>query len=136
MALETLVDLTKVNNFNVITMDDLKITHPDKFSNNSGQMDYKWFENEIRPNNFIYIRHDVNSLSFTLQNGPISANGVNGCQVDEIITVSQKIVEGLNEKFPCKENSKVIEALDTALYWLNKRKEDRSDRNVEGKDEL
>lgn len=70
MALETLKDVKKIGRFPVIVMDDLRQQYPEKF-NESGAMDYQWFETEIRPFHFIYVRHDVNSISFTLQNGPI-----------------------------------------------------------------
>lgn len=49
---------------NVICMDELALSYPEKFTH--GQMDYKWFESEIRPFNFIYVRDDVKSISITL----------------------------------------------------------------------
>ena len=131
MALETLKGVTKIGDFDVVVMDDLREKYPDKF-NESGAMDYKWFEVEIRPHNFVYIRNDVNSISFTIQNGPIKEVGVNGCQVDTIIEAAKLIVEGLNKKFPCRENSMVITKLDEALLWSKKRKMDREARGVEG----
>lgn len=131
MALETLSGIKKIGDFDVIVMDELRTLHPDKF-NESGSMDYKWFEQNIRPNNFVYVRHDVNSLSFTLQNGPVKEVGVNGCQVDTIIEAAKLIVEGLNKQFPCRENAMIITKLDEALMWSLKRKLDRENRNVEG----
>ena len=131
MALETLKGVEKIGGFNVVVMDELREKFPEKF-NESGSMDYKWFEKDIRPCNFIYIRHDVNSLSFTIQNGPIKEVGVNGCQVDTIIEAAKIIVEGLNKNFPCRENAMVITKLDEALMWSLKRKIDREARNVEG----
>jgi len=65
-------------------MDTLKEMYPNKF-NESGAMDYSWFESEIRPGFHIYVRHDVGSIAFTIQNGPVKEAGVNGCQVDSII---------------------------------------------------
>lgn len=131
MALETLKDVKKIGDFDVVVMDELKTLHPDKF-NESGAMDYKWFEKDIRPNNFIYVRHDVNSLSFTIQNGPVKEHGVNGCQVDTVIETAKLIIEGLNKNFPCRENAIALTKLDEALMWLDKRKKDRVARNVEG----
>ena len=112
-------------------MDELREKYPEKF-NESGAMDYKWFEKEIRPTNFIYVRHDVNSISFTLQNKPIKEVGVNGCQVDTIIEAATAILEGLNKNYPCRENSIAITKLQEATMWLAKRKADREARNVEG----
>lgn len=131
MALETLKNTKKIGEFTLVDMGALKDQYPEKF-NESGAMDYKWFEADIRPHNFIYVRHDVNSLSFTIQNGPIKEAGVNGCQVNEIIEAAKIIIEGLNAKFPCRENSMAITKLDECLMWLDKRKKDRINREVEG----
>jgi len=131
MALETLKDISEIGGFSVVDMDKLRDLNPKMF-NPSGAMNYQLFEKEIRPFNFIYVRHDVNSLSFTIQNGPIKENGINGCQVDTIIEAAKIIIEGLNKNFPCRENSMAITKLDECLLWLNKRKVDREKRNVEG----
>jgi arginine/lysine/ornithine decarboxylase len=131
MALETLKDIKEIDGFKVIVMDELREQYPEKF-NESGAMDYKWFEKDIRPNNFIYVRNDKNSLSSTIQDGPIKENGINGCQVQTIIESAKVIIEGLNKKFPCRENAMVITKLDEALMWSKKRTEDRQKRKVEG----
>lgn len=131
MALETLKGISKLGGFNVVVMDELREKHPEKF-NESGSMDYKWFEKDIRPHNFVYVRNDVNSLSFTIQNGPIKEKGVNGCQVDTIIYAAKAILEGLNKNFPCRENACAITKLDEAIHWLDARKKDRELRQVEG----
>lgn len=131
MALETLKGIKEIGGYPVIVMDELREKYPEKF-NESGSMDYKWFEAEIRPTNFIYVRHDVNSISFTIQNGPIKEVGENGCQVDTLIHAAKKILEGLNQQFPCRENSIAITKLDEAIMWLEKRKQDREQRCVEG----
>lgn len=129
MTLETLKDVAQLDGFNVVVMDKLRERYPDKF-NESGAMDYSWFEKEIRPTHFVYVRNDVNSISFTIQNGPIKEVGVNGCQVDTIIAAAKAIIEGFNSKFPCRENSVVITKLDEALLWLGKRKADHEKRGV------
>lgn len=131
MALETLKDVKKLGQFDVVVMDELREKYPEKF-NESGAMDYKWFEADIRPHNFVYVRHDKNSISFTIQNGPVKENGVNGCQVDTVVEAAKKIIEGLNAKFPCRENSMAITKLDECLMWLDKRTKDRVARQVEG----
>jgi hypothetical protein len=131
MALETLKGVESIGGFDVVVMDELKEKYPKKF-NESGAMDYGWFEKEIRPHNFIYLRHDKNSISFTIQNGPIKENGVNGCQVDTIIEAARMVIHGLTQKFPCRENALALTKLDEALLWLMKRKIDREARGVEG----
>ena len=132
MALETLKDVTEIGGFSLVVMDELREKFPEKF-NASGAMDYAWFEKDIRLNNFVYVRHDVNSISFTIQNGPIKENGVNGCQVDTLIVAAKTMIEGLNQKFPCRENACAITKLDEALHWLEARKKDRVKRGVEGR---
>lgn len=131
MALETMKNVEKLGTFNVVVMDELREKHPEKF-NESGAMDWHWFEKDIRPTNFVYIRHDKNSLSFTLQNGPVGENGVNGCQVDTVIEAAKVILEGLNKNFPCRENSIAITKLEEALMWLQQRIKNRVSRGVEG----
>ncbi len=80
----------------------------------------------------VLVHHDSNQIAFQIQNGPVKEAGVNGCQVDTIIEAAKLIVEGLNKKFPCRENSMVITKLDEALMWSAKRKADREARGVEG----
>lgn len=131
MALETLKGLTEIGGFKVVVMDELRDKYPDKF-NPSGAMDYQWFEQEIRPHNFIFIRHDKNSLSFTFQNGPLKQVGLNGCQVDCLIYAAKTMIEGLNQTLPCRENSIAITKLEEAIHWLDHRTKDRMKRGVEG----
>lgn len=132
MALETLKGVQEIGGFKVVDMNAIKETNPEMFRPD-GSMIYHIFDEKIRPFNFIYLRHDVNSLSFNLQNGPVKEKGVNGCQVDTMIEAAKVILEGLNKQFPCRENSSAITKLDEALMWLQKRKTDREKRNVEGK---
>lgn len=131
MALETLKNVDHVGSQNIVHMDSLREKHPDRFTE-TGAMDHKWFEETIRPNHFIYVRHDKNSLAFTLQNGPIKEVGVNGCQVTDVIAVAKRIIEELNKNFPCRENAMTITKLDEALMWQSKRTIDRIERGVEG----
>jgi hypothetical protein len=131
MALETLRGIKKIGDFNVVDMDALRTEKPEMFRPD-GSMHYHMFEKDIRPHNYVYVRHDVNSLSFTLQNGPIKEVGVNGCQIDTVIEAAKLMLEGLNKQFPCRENSLAITKLEEALHWLEHRKKDREKRNVEG----
>lgn len=131
MELETLKGTEKIGEFSVICMDKLREKFPDKF-NESGAMNFEWFEKEIRPNYFVYVRHDVNSISFTLQNGGIKEVGVNGCQVDTMIEASKLIISKFNELYPSDYNDVCIEHLTLALQALKDRKSDREKRGVEG----
>lgn len=131
MALETLRDVRRIGGFDVVVMDELRASNPEMFRPD-GSMIYHLFDEKIRPYHFIYVRHDVNSISFNLQNDPIKEVGVNGCQVDTLIEAAKMIIEGLNKQFPCRENSLAVTKLDEALLWLFKRKHDRELRGVEG----
>lgn len=135
MALETMKGVNEINGEKIIIMDELRELFPERFTD-TGAMDHAWFEETIRPNHFIYVRHDKNSLAFTIQNGPIKEVGKNGCQVEDIIAVAKHIVEELNKKFPCRENSMVITKLDEAIMWSKKRTSDRKERKVEGTSQL
>lgn len=135
MCLETLEGVESIGGFEVVCMDDLRFLFPEKF-NESGAMDWHWFEAEIRPRKHIFLRKDKNSLSFTLQNGPIKEVGVNGCQIETVIEAAKIIIERLNQKFPCYENVRAMEGLSDALIALADRKAKREARGVEGKSEL
>lgn len=131
MALETLKGVKEINGEKIVIMDELREQYPERFTE-TGAMDHVWFESTIRPNAFIYVRHDKNSLAFTIQDGPIGEVGKNGCQVVDIIAVAKHMLEELNKKFPCRENSVTLTKLDEALMWQEKRTKNRLARGVEG----
>ena len=129
-------NLESINGKKIIHMDDLKDQYPEHFNAESGQMDYKWFEKEIRPKYHIYARHDVDSLTFNMLTKPASEGGdLNRCQLVDLITVAKEMLVYLNDKFPCRENSITITKLEEALMWQEKRTADRKSRGVEGKNE-
>ncbi len=72
------------------------------------------------------------SVKFTIQSGPIKEYGINGCQIDDVISWAKEKIEEFQKAFPCRENAIVITKLDEALLWLMKRKIDRELRKVEG----
>lgn len=119
MALETLKGITKIDGFDVVVV---------KEEGAGCSVDYT-----MGKQNPVMINHIDNRIEFQVQKGPIKENGVNGCQVDTIIATAKIIIEGLNKNFPCRENSIVITKLDEAIMWLKKRKQDREERGVEGK---
>jgi len=129
----TLKDVEAINGKAICVMDDLREKFPDKF-NESGGMDYKWFEEDIRPNFNIFLRHDVDSISFNMLTKPASEGGdLNRCQLVDLVTVAETMLRYLNGKFPCEENSKSLEALASFFYWQDQRTKDRETRDVEGK---
>ena len=119
MALETLKGVTEINGHKVIRLDEAK-TLPEFKSSTDGEFDWDKYD-KYRELFHISITDSLNMISFKIQDGPIKENGHNGCQVDEVIATAKLIIEGLNAKFPCRENSMVITKLDEALMWLQKR---------------
>lgn len=109
MALETLKDVQEINGVRVADH-------------------YR----EVGGDAYITVDHQLNHIGFQIQNGPIKEAGKNGCQVEDIIATAKVIIEGLNAKFPCRENSMIITKLDEAIMWSKKRTADRQARQVEG----
>jgi hypothetical protein len=85
---------------------------------------------------FVFCRHDVNSLTLHMQNGPVKENGVNGCQVDTLLHIAHQIISGLNKKFPHKENAAALAHISEALAALERRKAERTARGVEGLNQI
>ena len=133
--INSLRGVEEINGKPICVMDDLREKYPDKF-NESGSMDYKWFEENIRPNFNIFVRHDVDSVSFNMLTKPASEGGdLNRCQLVDLISTGLEMLKYLNSKFPCRENAITITKLEEALMWQEKRTQDRINRNVEGKNE-
>lgn len=79
-----------------------------------------------------FIREVGNKVEFTLQDGPIKENGVNGCQVDDALKFFRDQIQSFQNAVPCRENEQALLRLDETLMWLDKRKRDRETRGVEG----
>lgn len=130
--INSIKDLNEIDGNKIVVMDELREKYPEKF-NESGAMDYKWFEKDIRPNHNIFVRHDVDSISFNMMTSPASEGG-KGCQLTALIGMSLHMLKYFNNKFPCRENAVTITKLEEALMWQGKRTQDREERGVEGKD--
>lgn len=132
--LNSIKHLKEINGKPILVMDELREKYPEKF-NDSGAMNYAWFESEIRPHYNIMVRHDVDSISFNMLTKPASEGGdLNRCQWSDIVTLGLEQLKYFNAKFPCRENALTITKLEEALMWNNKRTEDMKLRGVEGKD--
>lgn len=59
-----------------------------------------------------------------------------GTTNEEVLKMLIDRFEFLQAKLPSKENYVVIEKLKDALFWIEKREEDRKKRNVKGKNLL
>ena len=81
-----------------------------------------------------YINVDGPVVSFSIQSGPIAANGKNGCDATDIIRYSIELYRSFNKAFPCRENSLTMTKLEEALHWQEARTRDRIAREVEGTD--
>ena len=116
MALETLLDITEIDGFEVGVVSPVT---------SAGARSAAFAK-------YVLVNHESNTLAFAIQNGPIKEYGVNGCQVDTLIAAAHKIIHGLNEKFPCNENAEAMAHLRAAGERLKARKKDREKRGVEG----
>jgi hypothetical protein len=81
---------------------------------------------------FIFVDHQTNQITFKIQAGPVRENGLNGCQVADMIEVARVIIAELNQRFPCRENALTLTKLDEALMWQRERTRERTVRGVEG----
>jgi len=133
--LESLKDLKEVScGGKIINMGKLREEFPEKFTSGNGdQMDYEWFEKEIRPNYNIYVRDDVDSVALTMMTSPASEGG-KGCQLTDLVELALHQLKFFHAKFPCRENAITITKWEEGLMWQKKRTEDREARGVEGKD--
>ena len=126
MALETLIGVKRINELNIMTNYDRPMKE--------GQVDWVKFD-EMRDDFPACVDHEKNMISFKIQNGPIKENGKNGCQLMDMVSVALRMLEELNAKFPCKENTMTIRHLEDALEWQERRTKDRELRGVEGLNE-
>lgn len=116
MALETLKSIKKIDGYEVCHLDE--------------RISKEEFE---KVKKYIIVNHRENTITFKIQNNPIKESGENGCQVDTILATCHIIITGLNKKFKSPYNDMACNNIFLALAALDKRKQDRIKRNVEGK---
>jgi hypothetical protein len=90
------------------------------------------FENKERSGQTIQFIEKVEPKEFGTQE-LVTVN--DGTTNEEVIRMLIDRMNGLQAKFPCRENALAITKLDEALLWLEKRTRDRVARGVEGKHE-
>jgi len=68
------------------------------------------------------------------QEGPINEVGINGITEASLISVLIDRFEYFqkNTKLPCDENETILDNLYHSLFMINKRTEDRIQKNIEG----
>jgi hypothetical protein len=123
--------LVTVRGFAVANMEKLGEQYPEKFDTD-GRMLPEFFETEIRGKTFIVVDPLRNTLTLTVQTGAIKENGVNGIQVDEVVSIARDIVFGLDQRFPSDFNKQAIADLDDCNLQFELRRQDRIARGVEG----
>jgi len=70
-----------------------------------------------------------NELLF--QCGPVREFGVNGCQIEDVLTVLIDRLEAFQGgQYPSREGSIALMKMQEALMWLNRRTADRKERGV------
>lgn len=73
------------------------------------------------------------NVDFPIQKGPVGERGRNGCDATDLIRFTIGLYNSFNNAHPCRENSITITKLEEALMWQEKRTQDRTSRDVEGK---
>lgn len=122
MALETLKNVKEIGGVKILQ---------ERAKKEDGSIDWEKTD-ELRKTHPIYVDHEVNMVSFRIQNGPIKEVGVNGCQVTDIIATATHMIAELNKKFPCEENISTLHHLNKALKFQADRTKNREARGVEG----
>lgn len=129
MVMETIKDLKEVNGKKVMTNDERPKDH-------QGNVDWDAFD-EMRNEYPICIDHESDMISCKMLTKPASEGGnLNLCQLTELISIAKHMLEYLNDKFPCEENTHTLFHLKEALMRQEERTKNRIKRNVEGKYEL
>jgi len=68
------------------------------------------------------------------QKGAILENGVNGCTQEDLLEIVRDRLQCFQSgPFPCSYNAEALQCVNGALDALNRRTQDRRNRNVEGK---
>lgn len=134
--METLEGLKTINGERVLHLYGADENDPGLacFARDGGEVESaSWKEYDVIRNDYpICICHNLNSISFKIQNGPIKENGKNGCQVTDMVAVSNHIYKELNRKYPSPENDITISSIDVALKAQELRTRNRELRGVEG----
>ena len=73
----------------------------------------------------------ISTIAF--QKGPVKEVGVNGCHNEDLLAIVIDRLEGFQSgDLACDENAGALICLEKALWWLDKRTNDRIKREVEG----
>jgi len=91
-------------------------------------------DEQLNPSGGFY--HSV-GCQIEWQNGPLGRGAEriepNGAFVENVVDAAIKRIQFYQDsKFACRENAIALTHLETAALWLNKRTQDREEREVEG----
>ena len=126
--LNTIQKREKLNN--VYSIDDK--------GNGGANHKYVIVSNEkVNENDKYYDSEYLVETIIQFQNGARKTNdSVHGViDTDLLEIVRDRLINFQRGEFACRENSKAISHIEEALMWLNRRVEDRIDRNVLGLNE-
>ena len=92
-----------------------------------------WLDEKGNPGGGYY---SVPGLAVIFQDGPIKEQGVNGCQVEDLLQAARERLEFLNSaaagKFASQYNAAATAAIRQAEEMLRLRTQERQERGVEG----
>ncbi len=140
MALETLAGVRQIGSVAILDINEAEAKYKavaptgqrqDGIDFNKESWD-DFFNRVLKGSAPIIVDHKNNTISFKIQDGPIKENGINGCQLTDMVEVATHMVSTLNETHRCRENSVTITKWEEGLMWQEKRTKDRETRNVEG----
>jgi hypothetical protein len=91
---------------------------------------YHWYN--ITKLDYNMNDHEV-FADIKFQKGPIKETELNGCFIEDLLNICVHRLECFQEgEFNCMANKRAIDAIETALAFLNSRTFERKCRNVEG----
>lgn len=129
------VRVPKYNDVGTIVDIDLDWVYPYEVEFESGNVydEELFIEGDLEPY-FGIVKEDKSYIRIKFQEGAILENGINGCQIEDVIDLLVERLEGFQKGgFPCRENALAITKLEEARMWLNERTRKRKEQGVEGR---
>jgi len=79
------------------------------------------------------IGDEAGYIHIKFQCGSIKEHGVNGTSIENVLDLLKIRLDGFQKgQFKCKSNEIALSKIEGAIYWLEKRTEERMEQNVEG----
>lgn len=128
------VRVPKYNDVGTIVDIDTDWVYPYEVEFESGNVydEELFIEEDLEP--MLDIEEDKSYINIKFQEGAILENGVNGCQIEDVINLLVERLKGFQKGgFPCRENALAITKLEEARMWLEERTRKRKEQGVEGR---